>query len=187
MKRFLYQAKSLVSTEAQRLLILKTHWSRVTHICVGNLTIIGSDIGLSPHRHQAIIWTNAGLLLIRHVGTNFGEISNEILTFSFKKMRLKRPSAKWRPFCLGLNVLNVDPDCIQNPNMVIIEFVDVIMLDHATSSASTIQVIQIRQYFLKLLSPINTFKYTFVDQISFHKVAYRKPKLTTTSHDQDGV
>ena len=32
-----------------------THWSRVTHICVGNLTIIGSDNGLSPGRRQAII------------------------------------------------------------------------------------------------------------------------------------
>ena len=29
----------------------------------------------------------------------------EILTFSFIKMRLKVSSAKWRPFCLGLNVL----------------------------------------------------------------------------------
>ena len=31
----------------------------MTHICVGNLTIIGSDNGLSPSRRQAIIWTNA--------------------------------------------------------------------------------------------------------------------------------
>ena len=41
-----------------------THWGRVTHICVGDLTIISSDNGLSPGRHQAIIWTNAGILLI---------------------------------------------------------------------------------------------------------------------------
>ena len=41
-----------------------THWSRVTHIYVSTLTIIGSDICLSPGRHQAIIWTNAGILLI---------------------------------------------------------------------------------------------------------------------------
>ena len=41
-----------------------THWGRVTHICVSNLTIIGSDTGLSPDRRQAIIWTNAGILLI---------------------------------------------------------------------------------------------------------------------------
>ena len=41
-----------------------THWGRVTHICVNILTIIGSDNGLSPGRRQAIIWTNAGILLI---------------------------------------------------------------------------------------------------------------------------
>ena len=83
-----------------------THWGRVTHICVGNLTTIGSDNGLSPDRRQAIIWTNAGLLLIGPLGTNFNEILIEILTFSFKKMRLKVSSAKRRPFCLGLNELN---------------------------------------------------------------------------------
>ena len=72
---------------------------------IGNLTIIGSDNGLSPDRRQAIIWTNAGLLLIGPLGINFSEILIEILTFSFKKMRLKVSSAKRRPFCLGLNVL----------------------------------------------------------------------------------
>ena len=82
-----------------------THWGRVAHLCVGNLTVIGSDNGLSPGRRQAIIWTNAGLLLIGPLGTNFSEILIEILTFSFRKMRLKVSSAKWRPFCLGLNVL----------------------------------------------------------------------------------
>ena len=82
-----------------------THWGRVTHIFVIKLTIIGSDNGLLPDRHQAIIWTNAGLLLIGRWGTNFSEILIEILTFSFKKMRLKVSSAKRRPFCLSLNVL----------------------------------------------------------------------------------
>ena len=38
-----------------------THWGRVTHICVGNITTIGSDNGLSPGRRQAIIWNNAEL------------------------------------------------------------------------------------------------------------------------------
>ena len=77
----------------------------MTHICVGNLTIIDSDNGLSPGRRQAIIYTNAGILLIRPLGTNFNEMLIEILTFSFMKMRLKVSSAKWRPFCLALNVL----------------------------------------------------------------------------------
>ena len=79
-----------------------THWGRVTHICVSDLTSIGSDNGLSPGRRQAIIRTNAGILLIRPLGTNFSEFLVEILIFSFKKMRLKVSSAKRRPFCLGL-------------------------------------------------------------------------------------
>ena len=82
-----------------------THRGRVTHICVGKLTIIGSDDGLVPGRHQTIIWTNYGILLIWSLGTNFSEILIGIETFSFKKMHLKMSSAKWRPFCLGLSVL----------------------------------------------------------------------------------
>ena len=82
-----------------------TYWGQVTHICVSELTIIGSDNGLSPGRHQAIIWSNAGLLLIEPLGTNFSEISIGIQTLSFKKMHLNMSSAKWHPFCLGLNVL----------------------------------------------------------------------------------
>ena len=85
-----------------------THWGRVTHICVSDLTITGSDNGLSPGRHQAIIRTNAGLLLIGPLETNFSEILIEILTSSFKKMHLKVSSAKRRPFYLGLNVLTKD-------------------------------------------------------------------------------
>ena len=81
-----------------------THWGRVTHICVGKLTIIGSDNGLSPGRRQAIIRTNAGILLIGTLGTNSSKILSEIRTFSFKLMHLKMSSGR-RPFCLGLNVL----------------------------------------------------------------------------------
>ena len=39
-----------------------------------NLTIIGSDNGSLPCRHQAIIWNNAGILSIRPLGTNFSKI-----------------------------------------------------------------------------------------------------------------
>ena len=82
-----------------------THWGRVTHICVNKLTIVGSDNGLSPGRRQAIIGTIAGILLIGPLGTNFSEILIGIQTFSFKIMHLKMSSGKWRPSCLGLNVL----------------------------------------------------------------------------------
>ena len=51
-----------------------THWGRVTHICVSILTITGSDNGLSPERHQANVCTNAGILLIGTLETNFSEI-----------------------------------------------------------------------------------------------------------------
>ena len=78
-----------------------THWGWVTYICVGNVTIIGPDNGVSPGQRQAIIWTNAGILLIGPLGTNLSEIH----TFWFKKMRFKLSSGKWRPFCLRLNVL----------------------------------------------------------------------------------
>ena len=81
-----------------------THWGRVTHICVSKLIIIGSDNGLPPGRRQAIIWTNAGILLIGSLGTNFSQILIVIYTLSFKKIHLKVSSGKWRPFCLGLTV-----------------------------------------------------------------------------------
>ena len=88
-------------------MVLLTHWGRVTHICVSKLTTIGSDNGLSPGRRQAIIWTNAGILLIGPLGINFSEIIIEIITFSFDKMHLKMSSAKWRLFRLGLNELSI--------------------------------------------------------------------------------
>ena len=86
---------------------LLTHWGQVTHICVSKLIIIGSDNGLSPDRHRAIIWTNAWSLSIEPLRTYFNENVIKIQQFSLKKMHVKMSSAKWRPFCLGLNVLIV--------------------------------------------------------------------------------
>ena len=83
-----------------------THWGRVTHICVGKLTIVGSDNGLLPRRRQAIIWTSAGILLLGPLGTNCSEILIGFKLFSFRKMHWKMLSGKWQPFCLGLNVLS---------------------------------------------------------------------------------
>ena len=98
--------KSLPGMMMTNLYDVLTQWGRVTHICVGILTIIGSDNFLSPGRHQAITWANAVILLTGPLGTtNFSEILIEIRIFSFKKMYLKMSSAKWRPFCLGINLL----------------------------------------------------------------------------------
>ena len=94
-----------------------THWGRMTHICVGNLTIIGSDNGLSPGWRQAIIWTNDVISWIRPLGTNFSEMIIEFPTFWFTKMHLNVSSAKWRPLCLGLDVLTLSiaspPSCVK--------------------------------------------------------------------------
>ena len=54
---------------------------------------------------QAIIWSNAGILLTGCLGTNFNEILIEIHKFAFKKIHFKMPSGKWRPSCLSLHVL----------------------------------------------------------------------------------
>ena len=66
-----------------------THLARVTHICVRQLTIIGSDNGLSPGRRQTIIWTNAEILLTEPLGKNVCEILIEVYIFSPKKVHSK--------------------------------------------------------------------------------------------------
>ena len=56
------------------------------HTCISKVTTIGPDNGLLPDRHQAINWTNAGILLIGPLGTDFSDILIEIHIFSVKKM-----------------------------------------------------------------------------------------------------
>ena len=70
-----------------------TQCGRVKHISMGNLG-------------QAIIWTNAGILLDGPWGTNFSEILSKIYTYLLKKMYLKMLFGKWRRFWLSLHVLN---------------------------------------------------------------------------------
>ena len=79
-------------------------WPSITKISF--LIIIASDNGFWLGRRQAIIWSNAGILLIWPLGTNFREILIEIHISSFKKIHLKLSSAKCRPLCHGLNALS---------------------------------------------------------------------------------
>ena len=94
-----------------------THLGRVAHICVRKIIIIGSDNGLSPGRRQAIIWTNAGILLIDPIGTNFSEILIEVHTFSYKQTHLKMSSAKWRLFRPGLPISLLFVRLIRNSHL----------------------------------------------------------------------
>ena len=75
-----------------------TRRGRMTHTCLSELINIGSDNGSSPGMPQAIICTNAGIMLSNPYGTNFNEILIESHILLFKKMQLKISSGKWRSF-----------------------------------------------------------------------------------------
>ena len=85
--------------------ITLTHWGRVMHICISKLIIIGSENDLEPGRRQPIIWTNAGVLLVRTSETHASEILSKTHKFPFKRMHLKMSSVKWWQFCLDLKVI----------------------------------------------------------------------------------
>ena len=72
------------------------------------ITIIGADNGLSPGRHQAIIWSNTSILLVGPWGTNFTEIfiSKFIHLHSRKSIWVCRLEIRLA-FCLSLNMFNV--------------------------------------------------------------------------------
>ena len=85
-----------------------THLPIMPHICVSESGHHCFIYWIGAIRHQAIFWTNAGLLLVRPLGTIFSEILIKIRNFSFTKMHLKISSAKWRsPFVRGGDELKI--------------------------------------------------------------------------------
>ena len=87
------------------------------HICIDDLTIIGSDNGLLPGQYQTIIWTKAGILLIGPLGINFSEISIEnsyifIQENAFQKAVCKMAVILSQPQCVKLTLeLSVMSKC----------------------------------------------------------------------------
>ena len=77
---------------------------------LSQLTSIGSDNSLSPGRRQAIIWTNAGILLIRPLGTSFNEILIKTNIFihenAFESVVCKMASILSRPQCVNMGPVN---------------------------------------------------------------------------------
>ena len=67
-----------------------------------NYTIVGSNNDLSPGRRQAIIWTNAGILLIRAANLSRHQCYNAIWTPQFDLMDTRR-------VCLFINVMQTNP------------------------------------------------------------------------------
>ena len=81
----------------------------MTRKCVGNLTTSGSDDGLSPDRRQAIIWTNAGILLIGPLWTSFSEIFDKnsnifIQEDAFESVVCEMAAILFRPQCVNLGL-----------------------------------------------------------------------------------
>ena len=95
---------------------LLTHWGWVMHISISKLTFIGSDNGLVPVWHQAIIWTIEGLLSITPLGTNLSEKLIGIKIFLLNEVHLKILSAKCQQFCLGVLALEVPWDIFSHFN-----------------------------------------------------------------------
>ena len=79
-----------------------THWGRVMYICVGNLTIIWPDNGLSLGRRQAIIWTNAGILFPEEQTSLNRYSCIFIQENSFENVVCEMASILSRPQCVNL-------------------------------------------------------------------------------------
>ena len=54
---------------------------KLGYLSIQNFSVKKIQWKIVSVRRQTIIWTNAGILLIRTLGTNFSEISGEIHSF----------------------------------------------------------------------------------------------------------
>ena len=95
-----------------------THWDRVTHICVSNLTICGSYIGLSPGRHQTIILllgTNVSEILIIILNKNaFKNVCKMAVILSLPQCdELWQPSQLMHFYTILLTCYHCDSTCIK--------------------------------------------------------------------------
>ena len=84
-----------------------THWDQEMHICISNLTIIGSDNGLLPGRRQAIIGTNAGNIADMSLRNKHQWNVNRNSCISPKK-------CVWK--CRLVAILS-RPQCVEDPNL----------------------------------------------------------------------
>ena len=81
------------------LLKMLTHWGRVTHICVGNPTIIGSDNGLAPGRCQWNPYRNSYILILEKAFENVIMKTAAILSRpQYVKVAFLTAAQIWAPF-----------------------------------------------------------------------------------------
>ena len=99
-------------------------WSNITYYCIRHCwdTCISNIRFCTYNRHPTpsfgvsivrifnkidrIIWANVDWLLIGLLGSSFNKIWITIKQFWYTKTNLKMSSAKWGPFCLGINMFN---------------------------------------------------------------------------------
>ena len=91
-----------------------THWGRVTHICVGNLTIIGSDNGLSSGRSAPSHYLNQCRNIINWSLRNklqwhFNRNSNIFI----QENAFENVVCEMATICLGLNELTITKQLMQ--------------------------------------------------------------------------
>ena len=82
------------------------HSDRVAPICVDNLNIRGSDNGLSPGRHQAIIWTHVVNWTLRNkFRWNFNRNSNIFIDENtFENVVCEMLSISSRALCVDIQI-----------------------------------------------------------------------------------
>ena len=125
------------------------------------------DNGLSPGRCRAIIWTNAGILLIWPLGTNFNEIFYQNSYIFIQENPFE--NVVWKMACifLGLNVLK-HYDLNKMANILQTTFSDVfyfipIALKYSNEQSTVVQVTDWRHTGPKSLndSILTQFDYTY--------------------------
>ena len=95
---------------------IKTYWGRLVHICVSDLTIIGSDNGLSPGRRHVINRTNTIILLIEPFGIHFSDI--KIYENAFENVICKMASLWSWPQHYMLASINENVSTVAIPGIV---------------------------------------------------------------------
>ena len=90
---------------------LLIHWGRVTHICVSELTIIGSDNGLSPGRapshYQNQCWNIVNKTPRNKLQWKFNQNSNiSIQENAFESVVCEKAAILSRPQCVNPNRVN---------------------------------------------------------------------------------
>ena len=83
-----------------------TNWGWVTHIPISELTIIGSDNGLSPGRRQTITWTNINWNLRKKLHWHFKQNSYIFVQKLHLKMSCAMVAILSQPQCVKYLSIN---------------------------------------------------------------------------------